>query len=299
MGVIFPTPTALSRYIHREEIPRRSGLDTTLPVSDIFRYGGMVGSEIHTYTSLPRCMDQARELIRLQSLKHQSQASGTILFAESLSGSKGRFSRIWHAPKGGLWCVLAVFNQWSRPVAGLLPLAAGVSVCETVQGAGVSGRIKWVNDIHTDGLKLAGLLAETHVCRVSGEEYILLGIGLNVNNTSFPEELQSKATSMSAYAGHSFSLPSLALDLLAKLSWNIGLLTWLDEEDQPLRIFMDRYRSLCDTVGRKVRFGFDVRQAPEYEAQVTGIEDDGGLVLQHLQDDVSLVEHSGEVEYFG
>ncbi len=301
MGITFPSPERLATYINREELPRRLVLEDGLPVSDIFRYGGMVGSNIKAYTSLPRCMDQARELIEQQSHIQQSLASGTMLFAESLTGSKGRFRRAWYAPNGGLWCVLAVFNQWSRRVAGLLPLAAGLAVCETVQAFGLQARVKWVNDICYDGLKLAGLLAETYVCP-RGEEYILLGIGLNVNNDVFPPELVKIATSMSKQAGNDFSLADLGLELLAKLSWNVGLLTWIDEQDQPLSLFMDRYRLLCDSVGRRVRFGFDVQQSPQYEARVTGIQDDGGLVLRHLMDDgsfasVDVVEHSGEMKY--
>lgn len=297
MGVDFPTPKSLAAYILKEELPRRLVLESPLPVSDIFRFGGMVGSNIHAYTSLPRCMDQARELIKQHSEQQQSLPSGTTLFAESLSGSKGRFQRVWHAPDGGIWCVLTVFNQWSKRVASLLPLVTGVAVCETVLANGVDARVKWVNDIHCAGLKLAGLLAETHVCRVSGEEYVLLGIGLNVNNRHFPTELQQSATSMIGQTGSDFDLGELALDLLAKLTWNIGLLTWLDEHDKPLAIFMDRYRSHCDSVGRRVSFGFDVQESPQYEALVTGILDDGGLCLHHLQDDVEIVEHSGEMEY--
>lgn len=297
MGVAFPSPKRLAAYIKQEEMARRLGADPTLPVTDIFRYGGMVGSHIHTYSSLPRCLDQARELILNHSQQKQSLPSGTMLFAESLTGSMGRFQRNWHAPAGGLWGVVCLFNQWSKQVAGLLPLAAGVAVAETVLRAGIEVEIKWVNDLHCQGLKLAGLLAQTHVCPVSSEEYILVGIGLNVNNCSFPTFLEDIATSMALKAGREFDLGTLALDLLAKLSWNIGLLTWLDETDQPLSLFMDRYRALCDTVGRRVQFGFDVQQAPQYQALVKGVADDGGLVLHHLQDDVELVEHSGELEY--
>lgn len=297
MGVRFPTPESLETYIQRVEHPRRLLARDELPVSEIFRYGGMVGSQIQAHTSLPRCMDHARELIRQQSAVHQSLASGTMVFAESLSGSKGRFRRPWHAPDGGLWCVLTLFNQWSPQAARLLPLAAGVAVCETVRGLGVPAQIKWVNDICHHGLKLAGLLAETHVCPLSGEEYILLGIGLNVNNTTFPPELQNLATSMATVAGCDFSLFDVAQDVLAKLAWNVGLLTWLDEQEVSLAAFMDRYREFCDSVGRRVCFGFDVQESPQFEAFVEAILDDGGLVLRHVQDDVELVEHSGEIRY--
>ena len=57
-----------------------------------------------------------------------------------------------------------------------------------------------------------------------------------------------------------------------------------------------RYRELCGSVGKKVRFGFDVMSAPQFTARVSGIGGDGGLQLR-LEDGSALTEHSGEIRY--
>lgn len=190
------------------------------------------------------------------------------------------------------------FNQWLPQTTQLLPLVAGVSACETVRHFGLEAELKWVNDVLVGGQKICGILSETFICPESSEEFILVGIGLNVNNTQFPDELSSLATSMKTCAGQDFDLDQVALDLLAKLRWNIGLLTYEEEEcEGDHNAFMASYRSLCASCKRRVSFGFDVQSSPQYTATVKAIADDGGLVLHHLQDDVEVVEHGGEIIY--
>ena len=298
MGVNpFPSPEQLATYIAKEEKDRRSA-GSSLPTADIFRYGAIIGSHIQFYQSLPRAMDEVRRQIAASGHQDRSFASGSTLFAEVLTGGKGRFKRPWHAPEGGLWTVVALFNQWLPQTTQLLPLAAGVSVCETVRHFGLDAELKWVNDVLVDGKKVCGILCETFICPQSSEEFILVGIGLNVNNTEFPDELTSLAASMKNCAGHDFDLGMVAVDLLAKLRWNMGLLTYEEEElDGDHKAFMDSYRTLCASCGRKVSFGFNVQDNPQYIAKVKAIKDDGGIVLHHLGDDVEIVEHGGEISY--
>ncbi len=298
MGVVsFPSADLLTSYIAQEEMSRRSA-GSPLPAHDIFRYGAIVASHIRPYRSLPRAMDEVRDHIRAAAREDRSFASGSALFAETLTGGKGRFKRPWHAPVGGIWLVVALFNQWLPRTTQLLPLAAGMSACETVQQFGLEAELKWVNDVLVGGKKICGILSETFTCQESAEEFILLGIGLNVNNTQFPEDLTSLATSMKTCAGHDFDLGRVAVDLLAKLRWNIGLLTYGEEEAEGDHgIFMASYRTLCTSCGHRVSFGFNAQDNPQYTATVTSIRDDGAIVLRHLQDDVEVVEYGGEIIY--
>ncbi|MBU0682499.1 MAG: biotin--[acetyl-CoA-carboxylase] ligase [Proteobacteria bacterium] len=298
MGVVsFPSPDLLTSYIAQQEMARRSA-GFSLPAHDIMRYGAIVASHIQSYSSLPRAMNEVRQQIQATAKNKHSFASGSVLFAETLTGGKGRFKRPWHAPEGGLWLVVALFNQWLPQTTQLLPLVAGVSACETVREFGLDAELKWVNDVLVGGKKICGILCETFICPESSEEYILVGIGLNVNNTSFPDDLTPLATSMKTSAGHDFDLGLVALDLLAKLRWNIGLLTYEEEElESDHGTFMASYRALCRSCQRRVSWGFDVQNNAQYEATVRAIAEDGGIVLHHLQDDVEVVEHGGEIIY--
>jgi len=92
---------------------------------------------------------------------------------------------------------------------------------------------------------------------------------------------------------------------LAKLTWNLGLLYF--EEANDLRgdgfsgrkgghMLLDRWKELSDSLGRKVVFGHNVFDAPLFEATVTGLQDDGGLMLR-LDDGSCLTVQSGELRY--
>jgi len=271
----------------------------------ILRYGAMVGCEIEHLPQAPRCMELARDQIRACEEAGRSFPSGQVIVADRLTGGKGRFSRHWHAPAGGVWLVLTLVNTLLARHALLLPLAAGVACCETARHFGVMATVKWVNDVLANHRKLAGVLVETMRGPQSGEDYVLIGIGLNVNNRSFAPELRDTATSMADYAGRTFDLSEVTAALLAKLSWNIGLLhqveaEWLaacvEEDDEPPHHLIEAWRAVSDTVGRRVRFGFNVALAPQFTAQVTEI-DNRGRLLMRLADGRLVSENSGEIAY--
>ncbi|MDH3394282.1 MAG: biotin--[acetyl-CoA-carboxylase] ligase, partial [Desulfobulbaceae bacterium] len=265
------------------------------------------GSEIHSFASLDRGMAYTKKLINDCEEADRSFASGTVVVADQLVDGQGRFGRYWHAPEGGIWMTVAFANTLLPESTRLYPLAAGLACCEAIRHFGVSAQLKWVNDVHVGGRKIAGILAETVVGPRHGEEYILLGLGINVNNDDFPPELADLAVSMRRALGHSIDLNLFAARLLAKLSWSIGLLHYEEEvrlrdddgrgdiDVEPLLVKM--WRAASDTVGRKVLFGYDVQKKPQYEAVVEGLSPDGGLILRHLADNVPVVEYSGEIVY--
>jgi BirA family biotin operon repressor/biotin-[acetyl-CoA-carboxylase] ligase len=250
-------------------------------------------------------MDVARQDILEIDSKGGSFHTGKVYIAERLTGGKGRFQRSWHAPEGGVWLVLALVNTMLAKYTNLLPLAAGISCCETVRHYGVPARLKWVNDVHVAGKKLAGILLESMTAPTSGEEYVLIGIGINVNNTVFPEELAASAAGMRNYLPENLELSQVAAVLIAKLAWNIGLLCYQEEAElaeapggapasrPPV---MQAWRSLSDSIGRRVSYGFNVVSKPQYTAEVVGVKDTGELVMK-LPDGREIVEAGGEIVY--
>ncbi|BCO10089.1 hypothetical protein GF1_24650 [Desulfolithobacter dissulfuricans] len=269
-------------------------------IGKIYRYGAVVGSVIEQHTRLDRCMDRLRELIRSAEEEGSTLASGTVVLAGALNGSNGRFDRNWYAPPGGLWLALAWADTLLPRYAGLLPLAVGVACCETARFLQVEkAAIKWVNDIHVQGRKLCGVLSQTHISP-AGERFYLLGIGMNVNNSCFPAELEGTATSVALETGREVDLGLAARCLLARLSWNLGLVHYQEEleleNDREEDLVLAGWRRLSDSVGKRVRYGFDVQRSPLYEARVEAVDNQGGLVLR-LDDGGRLVEYSGEIVY--
>ncbi len=300
------TPAVLDDYVSTVELPCRLQRHGQKKTGAIARFAAFVGSEIRVYPSLGRAMDQARTHITGCEESGRSVSSGSLILASKLESSKGRFQRTWHAPIGGLWGCLLLADTFLPTFRNILPLIPGIACCEALQQEGVSdASIRWVNDVLVQRKKQAGFLVEGFVSPVHHEQYHLLGFGLNVNNLDFPLDLQEEATSLAAVLGKSVDLCSFAMSFLAKMRWYIGLLfyeevQWLERggrgeytEKHPI---LARWLELSDTVGQRVRFGYDVVQNPQYEALVTGVTGDGGLILEHDDGGVS-IEHSGEVRY--
>jgi len=307
MGITTLTPSLVRQLIRDEETGLRHDLFAPAAVTEIFRYGAVVGSTIHSYPQLGRGMAHAKKLILDCEQDGQSLASGTVIIAGELTDGQGRFGRYWHAPPGGIWMTLILANTLLPETTRLYPLAAGLACCETIRHYGVPGHLKWVNDVLVGGRKIAGILSETVITPLHHEEYVLIGIGINVNNESFPPELHELAVSMRGMLGKSLDLGMFGARLLAKLAWSVGLLHYEEREWLALGdgggcpaiepVLVREWRQLSDTVGRKVLFGYDVQQKPQYEAVVEGISPDGGLALLHLADKVAVVEYSGEITY--
>ncbi|WP_456387322.1 biotin--[acetyl-CoA-carboxylase] ligase [Desulfolithobacter sp.] len=269
-------------------------------IGKIHRYGAVVGSVIEQHARLDRCMDRLRELIRAAEEDGSTLASGTVVLAGTLNGSNGRFDRNWYAPPGGLWLALAWADTLLPRYSSLIPLAVGVACCETARFLQVEkAAIKWVNDIHVRGRKLCGVLAQTHISP-GGERFHLLGIGMNVNNSRFPAELDGLATSIALETGREVDLGLATRCLLARLSWNLGLVHFQEEleleNDREVDLVLAGWRRLSDSAGKRVRYGFDVQRSPLYEAMVEGVDNQGGLILR-LDNGGRTVEYSGEIVY--
>ena len=267
----------------------------------ILRYGATIGARIIHFDKATRCMDEARRSILACEREGRAFADGTVFVADTLTGGQGRFRRQWHAPPGGLWLTVVLAPTLLPESAALLPLAAGVACCEAVCDFGVAARVKWVNDVHVGGRKLAGILCQT--LRTTGEDFILIGIGVNVNNTVFPPSLRPAATSMRLAAGRDFPLAAVGATLLARLRYQVGRL-YAEEERRLAALdpapsshpLITDLRRLSDTLGRRVRYGHNVISAPQLTARAADFDPTGGLILE-LDDGTRLTEHAGEICY--
>ena len=308
-------PDHIQQLIDEEEIPLRNRSFGPEITQSAFRYGAVIGSVIEKHSQISRGAEWARQLILDSEEKNESFHSGTVILADEMIHSKGRFKRYWHAPKGGVWMTLALVNTLLPESSLLLPMAAGVACCEVLRHYGVEAHIKWVNDTLVDNRKISGILTETFIGPRFGEEYILIGIGINVNNDLFPPGISETAISMKSCLHKEISLQEVVARLLVKLRWNIGLLfceeakhlerhgglamrnkTETENSPEEEHLLLKSYKSLTDIFTRRVLFGFDVQEHPQFEAQIIGLDNTGGLILE-MVDSSRIVQHSGEIIY--
>lgn len=299
-----PTPQAVEQRLRRELLVQ--DVAEVYDRSEIIRYGAFVGSVIESHEQLPRAMDYARNLINASAGAGRSMASGTVILADEMSHCKGRFTRSWHAPRGGVWGCMVFANTLLPHWRSFIPLTAGIACCEAVREiSGVQSFVRWVNDVLVGGEKLAGFLVESYTDPVHGEEFALVGFGININNSSFPAELRGTATSLSRILEREINLSEFTAIFLARLAFNFGIL--YHEEARELRgqgfsgrqgchLLLDRWLRLSDTLGKQVLYGFDVMTAPQYQAVVQGLDPSGGLILR-LPGGLLKTEYSGEIRY--
>lgn len=299
-----PTPQTVLRRLREELQGRHPG--ALYDPAAIVRYGACIGSVIESHHTLPRAMDHARNAIAASVRNGRTMASGTVFLADTMTHCKGRFSRGWHAPLGGVWGCMVFANTLLPQWRSFIPLTAGIACCEAVREvSGVQGFVRWVNDVLVGGKKLAGFLVESYTEPVQGEEFALVGFGININNTTFPAELEGTATSLSRVLGRNTDLSGFTAVFLARLAWNMGILhheeaRHLREEvfsgERGMHLLLTRWLSLSDTPGKRVVYGFDVMTAPQYQARVVGVDGDGGIMLR-LDDGTLKTEYSGEIRY--
>lgn len=109
----------------------------------------------------------------------------SLITAEKQTAGRGRQGKSFYSPdKTGLYMTLA----FEAPeTCDLLTPAAAVAVCLELEELGAKPKIKWVNDVYIDGLKICGILAECFIC--GGKKHIALGIGINITTKDFPSDI--------------------------------------------------------------------------------------------------------------
>ena len=247
-------------------------------------------------------MDLLRRRVRDNTTP--SPVTGCVVRADRLTGSSGRFDRCWHAPVGGLYLALLWADTLLPDFSRQLPFAAGIACCETVREFIPAVHLQWVNDVRIAGKKICGILSET-VPGTGGEQFHLIGIGINANIGEFPSELRSIATSLYLETAAKVDLDRLCALLLARLQWNFGLLYYSEErflaggrtgDGGEKSLLLRRWQEMSDTLGRSVTYGYDVQTRPLYRARALEIDAGGGLVMQ-LADGSMITEYSGEITY--
>ncbi len=138
---------------------------------------------LHPPTATSSTTDDSWTLVELDEVdstnRHAAQLPAwTAVTARTQTAGRGRHDRRWVSDSGGLWLSAVVpadgaFERWS-----LLPLAAGLALCETFSSLGLAGhRLRWPNDIMIGPAKLAGILVERFRPTTA-----VVGMGINLDN---------------------------------------------------------------------------------------------------------------------
>lgn len=139
---------------------------------------------------------------KAQELAEKGYPSGTLVVADKQESGKGRRGRSWVSPSGtGIFMTLMIKPDINPNNASMLTLVAALAVAKAITSVtGEKAMIKWPNDIVINGKKVCGILTEMNA-QFDYINHIVVGIGINVHNESFPEEISQMASSLMIEAG--------------------------------------------------------------------------------------------------
>ena len=236
-----------------------------------------------------RSIDSTNEEAKRQALR--GAPNGSLFIAEQQSGGKGRLGRVWASPEGtGLWFSILLRPDSIPKQITSLTLLAGLAVCNSIRTCtSCPAMIKWPNDVVIGSKKVCGILTEM-AAEVDRVDYVVIGIGININHTSFPEELQTKATSLQLETGHSVRRIELLQETLRQFERLL--------ENQKMNssdTLLSQYRQLCVSLNRRVGF---TRNKQMLTGTAVDISPEGELIVRC--DDGTLTQiYSGEVTVQG
>lgn len=206
-------------------------------------------------------------------LARQGAPHGTVVIADHQDAGRGRLGRSWYSPPGENLHVSLVLRPEIRPrEAPMISLAAAVAMAEAVEPfLGRPVQLKWPNDLLCEEKKFCGILAEmeTEGGRV---RHVVLGVGVDVNGTGFPEDLARKATSLRMLAGHPLSLEELLLVVLEALDRWVQALV-----EQGPAVVVQAWQARCAWLGQEVTV---VLPNGCLTGRALGLADDGALRLE-------------------
>lgn len=219
-------------------------------------------------------------------------AQGTVMVADMQTAGKGRRGRSWASPSGhSIYMSLILRPDILPEKASMLTLAAGLSVAQAVrEDPGLDVRIKWPNDVVISGKKICGILTEMSL-QMECINYVVIGIGINVNQTEFPEELADRATSLCLEKGMSVRRAGVIASVLYHFEQNYAL--FLEKGD--LSGLQEAYNQILVNRNREICV---LEPGKEYRGISGGINEKGELMVKR-EDGTQTAVFAGEVSVRG
>jgi BirA family transcriptional regulator, biotin operon repressor / biotin---[acetyl-CoA-carboxylase] ligase len=235
--------------------------------------GTIFASHIHHYYKIGSTNTAALEAAAAGA------PEGTVFVAEQQTSGRGRGANSWQSAESvGIYCSVILRPALPPAEVLVLTLATGLAVRNAItqMDSRVEPDLKWPNDVLIQGKKVCGILTEMNA-EATRVRHIVAGIGINVNQASFPDDLQAIATSLKMASGTEWSRVELCAALLKSL--DLEYRTLLEKKDAREWI-LKRFQEHSSSVrGRHIQ----VEETPELEGVTEGLDSRGFLQIRTAQ----------------
>jgi BirA family biotin operon repressor/biotin-[acetyl-CoA-carboxylase] ligase len=205
---------------------------------------------------------------------------GSVFLAEEQTAGRGRGAHVWESARStGIYCSVVLRPALPPSDVLVLSLAAGLAVREAIEHVNdrVSIDLKWPNDVLIGGKKVCGILTEMNA-EATRVRYVVVGIGINVNQGSFPKALEGQATSLRLATDNEWSRVELVVALLKSLNREYHLLVeQADARKSILRRFAEKSSWVC---GKQVHVE---ENGTRVEGTTEGLDERGFLQVRTVQ----------------
>ncbi len=235
-------------------------------------------------------VDSTNEYAR--KLAGEGGVHGLLVVADYQSGGKGRRGRSWVTPPGTAIAMSLVLRPEIDPErVSMLTLVAGLAVAEAIRKeTGLPAMLKWPNDVVVNGKKVTGILTELAM-KEGRIDYVVAGIGINVNLTEFPEELRGTATSLLLETGKPADRTAIICEVLK--AFEVCYERFM--EYGSLQAVKQDYEKILVNKDQTVRV---LEPGNEYSGIAKGIDDLGQLLVEKEDGTLTKV-FAGEVSVRG
>ena len=203
-------------------------------------------------------------------LASEGAPHGTLVIANEQTGGRGRRGRSWISPAGeGIFMSLILRPQCAPEKTPMLSLQTALAVARAIHTVtGLEAKIKWPNDIVVCGKKVCGMLLEMDFSE-GRLQSVVAGVGINVHQTVFPDEIVRTASSLDLLSGRRIPRKAVIDAFLREFEQTQKLM-----EDSGL--FMDTYRAYSATLGQKVQV---IALGETYTGTALEVTDSGSLIV--------------------
>lgn len=215
---------------------------------------------------------------------------GSVIISEEQTKGKGRLGRVWESKAGeGIWMSIILKPNIIPNKAPFITLIAGASIVKALNILGVDAKIKWPNDITINNKKLSGILTELSA-EIERVNYIVVGIGMNVKDTDFEEELKDKATSLYK-ENYNVSRIDIVKEILCQ--FEKLYLDYIEKDDK--KEVLDICRQYSAIINKEI---YVIKNDQKELVDCIGINEEGNLIIKNKYGNLEEIM-SGEVSIRG